>query len=98
MRGGVRSTCNEHTCTYTCTCTVYTCTCRCKAGNKHTGTVHVHVHDQSRTCTCICRLNRGKQSPKADSEKNTELPRTCTFPLFSMLQYVYMYRFYFPKP
>ena len=31
-------------------------------------------HNQS--CTCICRLNKGKQSPKTDSEKSTELPRT----------------------
>jgi len=28
---------------------------------------YLHVHDQS--CTCVCRLNKGKQSPKADSEK-----------------------------
>ena len=39
----------------------------------------VRLHDQSRTCICTRESKQGgkvRQSPKADSEKNTELPRT----------------------
>ena len=44
------------------------------------GHIQPHVHDQSRTCICTRESKQGgkqvRQSPKADSEKNTELPRT----------------------
>ena len=54
------------------------------------------MHDQSRTCICTRESKQGgkvRQSLKADSEKNTELPRTGFEPVATglLVQYMYVY-------
>ena len=47
----------------------------------------LNVHYMIKSCTCICkgRQDKVRHSPKADSEKNTELPRTGFEPVITGL-------------